>query len=76
MRPRIRDVIDDMIDSFYSKRLDEAFEMGIREGSWRALSSAKIRIETRATKLTPARKVGAEMAVETIEEEQEQWKRR
>jgi len=50
--------------------------MGIREGSRRALSSAKIRIEMRANSLTPARKVGAEMAVETIEEEQEQWKRR
>jgi hypothetical protein len=76
MRPKIRDVIDDIIDGLYSKRLDEAFEMGIREGSRRALSSAKIRIEMRANSLTPARKVGAEMAVSTIEEEQEQWKRR
>ena len=76
MRPRIRDVIDEMLDRFYSKRLDEAFEMGIREGSRRALSSAKIRIEMRANSLTPARKIGADMAVETIEEEQEQWKRR
>lgn len=76
MRPRLRDVIDDIIDNLFSKRLDEAFEMGLREGSWRALSSAKIRIETRATRLTPARKIGADMAVETIEEEQEQWKRR
>ena len=76
MRPRIRDVIDDMLDSFYSKRLDEAFEMGIREGSRRALSSAKIRIEMRANSLTPARKIGAEMAVETIQEEQKLWNQR
>jgi hypothetical protein len=76
MRPRIRDVFDDFIDNLFSKRLDEAFEMGIREGSWRALSSVKIRIETRANTLTPARKVGADMAVETIEQEQKQWKRR
>lgn len=76
MRPRIRDVIDDMLDSFYSKRLDEAFEMGIREGSRRALSSAKIRIEMRANSLTPARKIGAEMAVETIQEEQQLWNQR
>lgn len=76
MRPRLRDVIDDIIDNLLSKRLDEAFEMGIREGSRRALSSAKIRIEMRSTALTPARKLGAEMAVQTIEEEQEQWKRK
>ena len=76
MRPRLRDVIDDIIDSLFSKRLDEAFEMGIREGSRRALSSAKIRIEMRSNALTPDRKVGAEMAVQTLEEEQEQWKRR
>ena len=69
-------MFDDFIDNLFSKRLDEAFEMGIREGSWRALSSVKIRIETRANTMTPARKVGADMAVETIEQEQKQWKRR
>lgn len=73
MRPSLGEIKYGIADTFFSRELDEAFEMGIREGSRRALGAAKVRIEYRTSGLTPARKSGMELALEIIEEEKSVW---
>lgn len=64
---------EEIAERFFERELEEAYRLGIREGSTRALGSVRVRIETRAQRLTPARQVGAELALEAIDEAKEQW---
>lgn len=54
-------------DWLFSKELDEAYEMGLREGTNVTLSNLRFRIGIYAKDLTPARKQGYEKAARVVE---------
>ena len=51
----------------FSKELDDAYEMGLREGTDVTLSNIKFRIGLDGQDLTPARKQGYEKAARVVE---------
>jgi len=51
----------------FSKELDEAYEMGLREGTDVTLSNLRFRIGIYGKDLTPARKQGYEKAARVVE---------
>jgi hypothetical protein len=61
-------------DIFYGKELDQAYTNGLQQGSSRALSMVKLKIENRAKWLTPAKQSGTDFALEVVEEVKELWK--
>jgi hypothetical protein len=67
---------DQFVEKFFCSELDHAYSMGLREGSTKALGSARVKIEYKAQRLTATKQVGAELAIEVIDEVKELWSKK
>lgn len=66
--------MDTTAEKLFARELDEAYRLGLLEGSTRALSQARMKIDTGKKHLSNQKQAGVDYAMEVLEEIKEQWK--
>lgn len=66
--------MDTTAEKLFARELDEAYRLGLLEGSTRALSQARMKIDTGKKHLNTSKQAGVDYAMEVLEEIKEQWK--
>lgn len=65
---------DNTVERFFADELDEAYRLGLIEGSTRALSQARMKIDTGKKHLSTQKQAGADFAMEIMDEVKSRWR--
>ena len=71
---KLSEIKEAFAERFFERELDDAYLLGIKEGTRNALSSARVKIEMRKGNYTPARQEGMQVALDVIDVMQDGWK--
>lgn len=72
---KLSEIKEAIAERFFEKQLDDAYYLGIKQGSTATLSNVKMKVEYRKKKYTPARQEGMQVAIDVIEMLQDRWER-